>query len=338
MTDRKLFITGGAGFIGRHFNELFEDQQVINIDLREQQLVKNQILGDIRDIEVVRHSIADSNTILHLAASHYDFEKDYFKTNVEGTRNLLTVAEEKGIKEFIFFSSVAVYGVQNLPADENSILAPENDYGRSKLEAEKLIKAWTEKGEGRKALVIRPTVVFGTHNYGNIFNLMRNVDRGTNVEIGSKPVIKSTAYVENLVQATRFLMDKVQSEFEIFNYADTPHLSNFQISAAISDALDKKKAIKIPYAVAIALGGIFDVLGKVLNKEMVISVKRVQKFCTSTYFKAEKVLEYGFTPEFTTIEGIQETTKWFTENRDIWGEEFDNLKKLFKANYGITIE
>ena len=228
--------------------------------------------------------------------------------------------------------------MQNLPADESSELDPENDYGRSKMEAEKLIKAWAEAKDGRKALIMRPTVVFGAHNYGNIFNLMRNVDRGTNVEIGNKSVIKSTAYVENLIEATKFLFETVDLNYSVFNYADTPHLTNFEISSTIGEAMDKGGAIKIPYGLAITLGAVFDVLGRVLNKEMVISTKRVKKFCTSTYFRADKVLEFGFEPKYTTKEAIFETTKWFTENHAIWEKEFDNLKKLFKANYGITIE
>tara|TARA_Y100001935_G_scaffold247870_1_gene244331 strand:- start:44146 stop:45162 length:1017 start_codon:yes stop_codon:yes gene_type:complete len=338
MKNRKFYITGGAGFIGRHFNNHLKDYQRISIDLREQQLVNNQVLGDIRNIEEIRNSIADSNTILHLAASHYDFEKDYFKTNVEGTRNLLQVATEKNIDHFVFYSSVAVYGVKNLPANEESQKMPENDYGRSKLEAEGIIKKWVDEKKGRKALIIRPSVVFGSHNYGNIFNLMRNIDRGRNVQIGNKSVIKSIAFVENLIDATLYLMQNVDSDFEVFNYADTPHLTNFEISHNISDGLGRKGAIKIPYGLAIALGGVFDMIGGLLNKEMVISVKRVQKFCTSTHFEAEKVKKFGFKPAYTTKEGLKKTAVWFDENRDTWQHEYDNLKKLFKTNYGISIE
>ena len=218
------------------------------------------------------------------------------------------------------------------------MLAPENDYGRSKMEAEKVIKEWVNEKVGRKALIIRPAVVFGSHNYGNIFNLMRNIDRGRNVVIGSKSVIKSTAYVQNVIAATKYLMDTVDSKFEVFNYADQPHLTNFEISAVIAESLGKGGSIKIPYSVAITLGSLFDVAGKLLNKEMVISTKRVKKFCTSTYFSADKVLEYGFKPEFDTKEAITETTHWFEENRKLWGKEFDNLKKLFRTNYGIIIE
>lgn len=337
-TKRKYYITGGAGFIGRHFNEVLDQSEVINVDLRQTELVPNQVTGNINDIDFIRSTIGDSDIILHLAASHYDFEKDYFTTNVGATEKLLKVAGEKEIKEIVFYSSVAVYGVHHNPADEQSEPAPENDYGRSKLEAEQVIRRWVDEEKGRKALIIRPAVVFGPHNYGNIFNLMRNIDRGVNVQIGSKPAIKSIAYVKNLVNATFYLMKHTESAFEVFNYADTPHLSNFEISNAISSGLDKKGVIKLPYFVAYSLGGFFDLIGRALDKEMVISVKRVKKFCTPTFFEAEKIKEFGFEPSYNTYEGLIETGKWFKKNRNIWESEYANLKKLLEKNYGISIE
>lgn len=336
--NNRYYITGGAGFIGRYFNSKLKDVPRINIDFREEKLVENQYKGDIRRIDDIRDSIQDSDTILHLAASHYDFEKDYHATNVGGTKNLLQVADERGIKNFVFFSSVAVYGVSHNPAFEDSTPYPENEYGKSKLDAEALIKEWVDKEEGRKALIIRPAVVFGPHNYGNIFNLMRNIDRGLNVQIGNVPAIKSIAYVKNLVDATLYLMKTVDSDYEVFNYADTPHLSNYEISNVISEGLGKKGKIKVPYIVGNFLGVVFDLIGKALNKEMVISVKRVKKFCTPTYFEAQKVQEFGFTPSHNTTEGLLETGNWFVENRTIWEKEYKNLKRLLEKSYGISIE
>lgn len=338
MSSDKYYITGGAGFIGRHFNSLLTEDQVINIDLRIQRVVENQILGDIRNEQDIRDSISDSNIIIHLAASHYDFEKDYFETNVKATKKLLDIAGELNINRFVFYSSVAVYGTQSGPADEDSELTPDNDYGKSKLEAEKLVKDWVSEKPERKALIIRPSVIFGPHNFGNLFNLTRNLIRGTNFQIGNEPVIKSIAYVENLVEATRFLIQRMDNGVQIFNYVDEPQLSNFEISNIIGDTLGKKRSFKLPYSIALLLGYAFDAVGKIAGKELLISVRRVKKFCTATHFLASKIREAGFKPRYTSKEGLVSTTQWIKENKPEWEKEHEQLKKLFKSNYGITIE
>ncbi len=338
ISEEKYYITGGAGFIGRHLNKLFEPEQVINIDLRGEKIVPNQHVIDIRNIDEIKKTIEDSTAIIHLAASHYDFEKDYHSTNVQGTKNLLSVADEKGIGTFVFFSSVAVYGSSTSLADEDTIPNPENGYGKSKLEAEKVIEEWVNKGSGRKALIIRPAVVFGPHNYGNLFNLTRSIDKGYNIQLGKKRVIKSIAYVKNLADATQYLMENMSQNYEIYNYVDEPQMSNIEISSTIGSVLGSKKTITVPYSAAIILGKAFDLVGGVINKELMISSKRVEKFCTPTGFSAKKILKKGFKPTYNTQEGLIKTTQWFDGNRKRWKTEHEKLKKMFKAYYGITIE
>lgn len=336
--ENKYYITGGAGFIGRHLNRLLQREQVINVDLRTHQVVRNQIVSDIRDKKNIENTIGDSNIIVHLAASHYDFEKDYYTTNVEATRKILEVADARNISRFVFFSSVAVYGSSTEACDEKTKPNPDNDYGKSKLEAERLIQEWANEKEDRRVLIIRPAVVFGAYNFGNLFNLTRKIDRGLNVQISGKPVIKSAAYVENLVEATKFLIDNFNGKLEVFNYVDEPQLTNLAVSEIIGEILGKNKSFKIPYRIARTVGYFFDLIGKVVGKELLISERRVKRFCTSTHFTAQKIRDFGFTPRFTTEEGLKLTTEWFLNNREIWKVEHERLKKLFKSNYGVTIE
>ena len=178
---KKLSIIGGSGFIGTH---LCKQLEILNIDFEIVDLKvsnyypKKTIVADIRNLETLRKSV-NGDVIIHLAAVHTDDIKErniYFKTNVDGTSNIIKVCEEKNIHSVIFTSSVAVYGFAQPNADETSQTKPFNYYGESKLEAENLLAKWYEKNSSNKKLIIiRPTVIFGENNRGNLFKLMESI-------------------------------------------------------------------------------------------------------------------------------------------------------------------
>lgn len=97
---------------------------------------------------------------------------------------MLKAASETGINKIVFYSTVAVYGEVHEPVSEEYIPNPNKPYGESKLKAEDLIKHWTEGNSNRRALIIRPTVVYGEYNFGNVFNLIRQIDSGFFFHIG----------------------------------------------------------------------------------------------------------------------------------------------------------
>ena len=136
--------------------------------------------------------------IIHLAATHADFHKNYFTTNHDGTAVLLRAARQNKIQKLVFYSSVAVYGAESNGATEAQKPTPNAEYGASKLAAEDLIRAWAAENPNHSALIIRPTVVFGPYNFANVFNLMRQIDSGFYVNVGTGENIKSIAYVEKL--------------------------------------------------------------------------------------------------------------------------------------------
>lgn len=96
--------------------------------------------------------------------------------NVEGARNICVVAREKRVKAIVFTSTVAVYGFTEIGTDESGKIAPFNDYSRTKHEAEQVFKAWqAEAPTERMLVIIRPTVIFGEQNRGNVYNLLRQL-------------------------------------------------------------------------------------------------------------------------------------------------------------------
>src|SRR5262249_22778787 len=137
-------------------------------------------IGDIQDPSVVLPAVKGVDAVVHLAAEHKDsgiLPDAYFRVNVDGTRTLLDSMTKASVPKIIFFSSVAVYGEADFPSEETSP-EPVNAYGRSKLEAERLIGQWALADPSRQALIIRPTVVFGPRNRANIFKLIKYVSDG----------------------------------------------------------------------------------------------------------------------------------------------------------------
>ena len=110
----------------------------------------------------------------------------------------MQVCDEKKIKKIIFTSTVAVYGFAKAGTDESGEIDPFNEYGRTKFEAEKIFLYWYHQGE-RSLIIVRPTVVFGDGNRGNVFNLFNQIANNKFLMIGDGQNKKSMAYVENVV-------------------------------------------------------------------------------------------------------------------------------------------
>jgi nucleoside-diphosphate-sugar epimerase len=135
--------------------------------------------------------------------------------------------------------------------------------------------------------------------------------------VGNGDNIKSVAYVENLVDATVFLIDKLKPGVQIFNYSDEPQMTIAQIVDLISEYVphDVPKT-KIPLWFAITFGGIFDVLGKITRHNYPITAARMKKFATATHHKADKIRNIGFEQNIETKIGFQRMMEWYIANQN----------------------
>lgn len=321
-SKKRIVVTGGSGFIGAHFCHVLKERgdEIVNLDLVEPSADIPQdrfVQGDIRDEAAVREAFEGCDEILHLAAAHHDFgieEKTFYDVNEEGLRVITSVMDELKMRRMIFYSTVAVYGNAPPPLSEETTPQPESFYGKSKLAGEKVLENWVELGDDRRCLVIRPTVTYGPNNFANMYSLLRQVDKGRFFFASGSSNIKSLSYIENIADATLFLMEKDDlAAFEIFNYIDKPDLTSVEIAEACYDSLDKRiPSMRIPLWLLLLGAKPFDLMISLTGKNLPVSTARVKKlFVDQTKFEAQKIIDVGFKAEASVRDGIERTAAWY---------------------------
>lgn len=320
-----ICITGGSGFIGTYFCNALSSagHRITVLDLIKPAagLPHDRFVqGDIRDPVAANEALAGCTTLINLAAAHHDFgiaHDTYFSVNELGSQVLCDAMDRLGVRDAIFYSTVAVYGTAAEPHHEHSPCNPDTPYGASKLAGEKVFQKWTQQGSDRRCLVIRPTVTFGPQNFANMYSLIRQIHRKRFVQVGPGVNIKSLSYVENLVAATLFLWQKSgRAAFDVYNFIDKPDFTSRQISEAIYDSLGWKfPSIRIPLGFALFAALPFDAVIGLTGRNLPISGARVRKlFNTQTKFEADKLAQSGFKTDIPLKEGIRRMVEWYVKD------------------------
>jgi nucleoside-diphosphate-sugar epimerase len=311
-----LTIVGGSGFIGSCLCRRLEHKGLSFriIDKAPSSAFQSFVdLADVRSLDDLRLSIPDSGVIVNLAAEHRDDVRPlslYDDVNVGGARNICTVAREKGTRVIIFTSTVAVYGFAPLGTDESGKIAPFNDYGRSKYEAEQVFKAWqVEAPDTRTLVIIRPTVVFGEQNRGNVYNLLRQIASGKFVMVGDGQNRKSMAYVENVAAFIEY-STHFNPGIHIYNFIDKPDFSMNQLVGSVKRLLGQSERIgfRLPFSVGYAIGKGFDLVAAVTGKRLAISSIRVKKFCANSVYNTA-IDKTGFVSPVPLEQAIEQTIR-----------------------------
>lgn len=309
----KIIILGGSGFLGSNLSDLLSKNNILfNIfDLiKSDSFPKKTIIGDIRSLDEL-NSIPHSDVIINLAAVHRDDVRPielYDEVNILGSKNVCEIARKKDIKRIIFTSSVAIYGFAKPNTSENGEINYFNDYGRTKYLAEKeYIKWFNEDPENRSLTIIRPTVIFGEGNRGNVYNLLKQINSGKFVMFGNGKNIKSMAYVKNVAAFLRFSID-MKNGLHIFNYIDKPDLDMNELISSVRKVLFNKGnvGLRLPAFIGIIFGYIADAIAKTVNKSLIISSIRVKKFLGTTQFSSS-IDKTGFVPPYSLIKGLEKT-------------------------------
>jgi len=232
----KLLLTGVSGFIGNYFVKHYQKKY----DIRTFSFLKD----DFDNLELY-----DVNAIVHLSALVHQMGgasyEEYYRVNVKQTLDLAKKAKARGVKQFVFMSSVKVYGEESaVPYTEATPCRPQDGYGKSKLEAENELKKLED--DNFRVAIIRTPIVYGYGVKANIKNLINLVRKVSILPFGSIDNRRSMIYIGNLAYFIDAIIEKQASG--IFLVADEKPLSTTRLIELIAEALDKKVyLIRVPF-------------------------------------------------------------------------------------------
>ena len=313
--NKDVAVIGGAGFLAERLSYRFIEglfsyaRYDINVGNNSDEII---------NLDVESKSSLDQldgvSAIINLAAVHRDDIRPlsrYDDVNVQGSVNVCEAARKHGINKIIFTSSVAIYGFAAADTDESGQPNYFNDYGRSKYLAEQVYKDWqAEDPENRTLVIVRPTVIFGEGNRGNVYNLLKQIASRRFVMFGNGKNRKSMAYVENVAAFLEYSLS-FKPGLHIYNYIDKPDFDmNTLVSEARKTLFGKNNVgLRLPAFLGMAIGYFADIVAKLTGKTLPVSSIRVKKFMGTTQF-ASSVSETGFVPPVNLEEGLARTLRY----------------------------
>ena len=310
--DKRILVTGGAGFIGSEVvSQLLKKNAMVtvldNFSSGKRQYWKNNkknlkiIKGDITDEKIVSRSVKDQEYVIHLAAlpfipDSFYYPADFFNVNTTGSVNLLWKSiQSKTVSRFVHISTSEVYGsAQHVPMDENHPTAPHSTYAVSKLAGDRV--AFTlHKENGFPVVIIRPFNSYGpqyTQPYiiPEIMNQLLNGNK--ELMLGNVDATRDFTFVSDTANAIIRSLDSKKAIGEIINVGSSNEISIRDLAFKISKIAKKK--IKIRYDE---------------SRERPYDVNRL--VCNND--KAQKILNWK--PTITMDQGLKKLFQWAIKNR-----------------------
>ncbi|NRA28603.1 MAG: NAD-dependent epimerase/dehydratase family protein [Opitutales bacterium] len=236
--------------------------------------------------------------IFHFSAVHREpghAFQEYFDTNIPGAEHVTAFAEDVGIQNIFFTSSIAVYGETQGATDETAPLYPSSGYGISKLAAELIHERWAVADPSRRLVTCRPGVVYGPGDPGNILRMIRAVKQGIFFFPGNSQIFKSYAYIEGLLDSMEFTMARTERIIR-YNYVEHPTEPLSELVEHAERVLGKRsRTIPLPLWLLIPAAYLVQVLTR---GNSAIHPKRVRKAAMSTHIVPQWLIDHGFEFKF----------------------------------------
>jgi nucleoside-diphosphate-sugar epimerase len=313
----RVLVTGAAGFLG---SALLEDLRSCGYRVRA--LIKigssslgnmkgDVVVGDVRDVFCLRSAVAGCDSIVHLAGKAHAIDdegvsdNDYQAVNVEGTRQLLEEAKAAGINKFVFASSVKVFGEATVGCiDEATGAAPITPYARSKWAAEQLVECFA-KG-GLMTVSLRLPLVYGPTEKGNLFRMIRAIDRGRFPPLPRVTTVRSILHVKNFVLAVRAALEVNAFDKPMYIIADARPYSIDKIYDLLREGLGQQLPVCRVPAWALSFGAkCGDLLQAVTRRPFPLSSSTLEKLIGQACYSPEAAMrELHYRPIYTFEQAV----------------------------------
>jgi GlcNAc-P-P-Und epimerase len=319
-----VVLFGGTGFIGTHLaqhllrNNLAETIFLVDINGPRDFSYTQMLQSGLRSgkVHFVAHDVRKpipsgllpdrADLIFNLAAVHREpghRPEEYFETNLLGAENVCVWAGTVGCETLVFTSSISPYGSSEERRTETSLPAPETPYGSSKLAAEQINMDWHASQKGRKLLILRPGVVFGPGEGGNVTRLVRSVVRGYFVYMGNRKTVKAAGYVKELCLVTMFGLEALRdtdSNRLLINFTMNPPPTIEQMVDTVLKVIGKtRRPLNLPRNLLLGLSYPVLAVERLFKVELPINPVRVRKLVRSNNIYPEQLRTLGYDYSYT---------------------------------------
>lgn len=316
-------VTGATGFFGSALVlRLVKDGWGVDAITRKKQKPGKAyrkvrfIQADISDLDSLKKVVKKADVVFNLAAAlphHRLPEREYWKTNVEGVRNLLEVSGRKRIDCFVHVSTVGVYGPSpKVNTDEKSPFVLQDVYSITKAKGEEIVWDYI-KSKGINASIIRPTIGYGPGDTRPVFrSLFSLIKKRLFIPIGKGDNFFHTIYVDNLIDSLMLAATKRKAIGQDFIIGDDPCPTMQQIGDTAADFFGHKPVpVSIPKQLAFSLAIVSDLL-KGVGFPALLTTQRLRFITEDKKFKIDKAKRLlGYRPKVSLIEGVKRTIKWY---------------------------
>jgi nucleoside-diphosphate-sugar epimerase len=324
-----VLITGGTGFIGSRLAYACRDSgQAVKVLGQENTPAERAnacwltekgvelILGSVGEEGVVRDAMAGVDTVYHLAAAQHEAnvpDSHFREVNVEGTRRVLDAASAAGVRRVVHGSTIGVYGALEGTIDENSPCRPDNVYGITKLEGERVVRSFNGRLE---AVIVRISETYGPGDR-RLLKLFRAIKGGRFFRIGNGRNLHHLIYVDDLIDGMRRASESDRAAGHTFVISGREPVTTDAMMDAIARALDvAPPRLRFPLWPFMAAAVVMEAVLRPAGIQPPLHRRRMDFFRKGFVFDQTRCREaLGFEPATGFVEGARRTARWYEDQK-----------------------
>jgi len=322
----KTLVTGATGFTGgalwrpltQHGPEVVAFVRPWSSAARLEALGVETVPVDLCDAEDGRRNFRNIDCVYHIAAayrSEHASRDEFFRVNVEATRNLLDAAADAGVTRFVHCSTVGVQGeIEDPPATEEYRFRPGDHYQQSKLDGELLARKYFDE-QRLPGTVVRPVGIYGPGDT-RFLKLFRSIARRRFLMIGKGDVLYHLTYIDDLISGFVLAGTKDEAVGQVFTIGGPEYTTLNVLVEKIARIVGvKPPSLRIPFAPVYAAAWVCDKVCRTLRVSPPLYPRRVEFFQLDRAFAIDKARTLlGYEPEYALDAGLAKTAEWYRRN------------------------